>query len=139
MRCHKQYVKAVYDNSMRCCFFRNVGYRYEMEVCPGHNHLTLVLHLPLSCCIIYLVRIYVSSYSSAEYCCVWIIHTLTQNKGKESEISYQKLKRSQWTGTVCLSTVISSIFGKSSHFPFPYFVLFVLWYFPFQVVRLCIH
>ena len=24
---------------------------------------------------------------------------------------------------VCLSTVISSIFGKSSHFPFPYFVL----------------
>ena len=24
---------------------------------------------------------------------------LTQNKGKESENSYQKLKRSQWTGT----------------------------------------
>ena len=39
---------------------------------------------------------------------------------------------------VCLSTVISSIFGKSSHFPFPYFVLFVLRYFPFHVVSLCI-
>ena len=24
---------------------------------------------------------------------------ITQNKGKESENSYQKLKRSQWTGT----------------------------------------
>jgi len=32
-----------------------------------------------------------------------------------------------------LSTVISSIFGKSFHFPFPYFVLFVLWYFPLHV------
>ena len=31
-------------------------------------------------------------------------------------------------------TVISSIFGKSFHFPFPYFVIFVLWYFPFHVV-----
>ena len=30
---------------------------------------------------------------------------------------------------VCLPTVISSIFGKSSHFPFPYFVLFELRYF----------
>ena len=35
---------------------------------------------------------------------------------------------------VCLSSVISSIFGKSFHFPFPYFVLFVLRYFPFHVV-----
>ena len=34
----------------------------------------------------------------------------------------------------CLSTVNSSIFGKSSHFSFPYFVLFVLWYFPLPVV-----
>ena len=25
-------------------------------------------------------------------------------------------------------------FGKSFHFPFPYFVFFVLWYFPFHVV-----
>ena len=31
-------------------------------------------------------------------------------------------------------TVISSIFGKSFHFPFVYFVLFVLQYFPFHVV-----
>jgi hypothetical protein len=35
---------------------------------------------------------------------------------------------------MCLSTVNSSIFGKSSHFSFPYFVLFVLQYFPFHVV-----
>ena len=35
---------------------------------------------------------------------------------------------------VCLSTVISSIFGKSFHFLFPYFVLFILLYFPFHVV-----
>ena len=34
---------------------------------------------------------------------------------------------------VCLSAVNSSIFGKSSHFPFPYFVLLVLRYFPFHV------
>jgi hypothetical protein len=33
-------------------------------------------------------------------------------------------------------TVISSIIGKSFHFPFPYFVLFVLRYFPFQVVNI---
>jgi len=26
-------------------------------------------------------------------------YSFTQNKGKESENSYQKLKRSQWTGT----------------------------------------
>ena len=32
-------------------------------------------------------------------------------------------------------TVIYSIFGKSFHFAFPYFVLFVLWYFPFHVVN----
>ena len=31
-------------------------------------------------------------------------------------------------------TVISSISGRSFHFPFPYFVIFVLWYFPFHVV-----
>ena len=31
-------------------------------------------------------------------------------------------------------TVTSSIFGKSFHFPFPYFVLFVLRYFPFHMV-----
>ena len=31
-------------------------------------------------------------------------------------------------------SVISSIFGKSFHFPFPYFVLFVLRYFPFHMV-----
>ena len=31
-------------------------------------------------------------------------------------------------------TVISSIPGKSFHFPFPYFVIFILWYFPFHVV-----
>jgi len=37
---------------------------------------------------------------------------------------------------VCLSTAISSIFGKSFYFPFPYFVLFVLRYFPFHVVYL---
>ena len=37
---------------------------------------------------------------------------------------------------VCLSTVISSIFGKSSHFPVPYFVLFILRYFPFHVARI---
>ena len=30
--------------------------------------------------------------------------------------------------------VISSIFGKSYHFPFPYFALFILQYFPFHVV-----
>ena len=36
------------------------------------------------------------------------------------------------------STVNSSIFGKSSHFPFPYFVLFVLQYFPFHVVYIYI-
>ena len=38
---------------------------------------------------------------------------------------------------VCLSTLISSIFGKSSHFPFPYFVFFVLRCFPIQMV--CFH
>ena len=32
------------------------------------------------------------------------------------------------------STMMSSIFVKSFHFPFPNFVLFVLWYFPFHVV-----
>ena len=31
-------------------------------------------------------------------------------------------------------TVTSSIFGKSFHFAFPYFVLFILRYFPFHVV-----
>ena len=31
-------------------------------------------------------------------------------------------------------TLISSIFGKSFHFPFPYFVLFIFRYFPFHVV-----
>ena len=31
-------------------------------------------------------------------------------------------------------TVISSISGKSFHFPFPYFVMFVLRYFPFHVI-----
>jgi hypothetical protein len=30
---------------------------------------------------------------------------------------------------------ISSIFGKSFPFPFPYFDLFILWYFPFHVVQ----
>ena len=44
---------------------------------------------------------------------------------------------------VCLSTVISSIFGKSSHFPFSYFVLFILWYFPFHIffiyVYVCVY
>ena len=33
-------------------------------------------------------------------------------------------------------TVISSIFGKSFYFLFPYFVLFILRYFPFHVVNL---
>ena len=32
-------------------------------------------------------------------------------------------------------TVIPSIFGKSFPFPFPYFVLFVLRYFPFHMVN----
>ena len=32
------------------------------------------------------------------------------------------------------SSVISSISGKSFHFPFPYFVIFILRYFPFHVV-----
>ena len=36
-------------------------------------------------------------------------------------------------------TVISSIFGKSFHFPFPYFVLFILRYFPFHMVHLEIY
>ena len=40
---------------------------------------------------------------------------ITQNKRKESENSY--------SFHVCLSTMISSIFGKSFHFPFPYFEL----------------
>ena len=31
-------------------------------------------------------------------------------------------------------SVISSISGRSFHFPFPYFVIFVVWYFPFHVV-----
>ena len=31
-------------------------------------------------------------------------------------------------------SVISSISGKSFYFPFPYFVIFVLWYFPFHMV-----
>ena len=34
-------------------------------------------------------------------------------------------------------TVISSIFGKNFHFPFPYFVLFVLRHFPFHMVHIC--
>ena len=42
--------------------------------------------------------------------------------------------RLRWHVFVCLSTMISSIFGKSFHFSFPYFVLFVLRYFPFHVV-----
>ena len=40
---------------------------------------------------------------------------ISQNKGKESENSHQKMK------TAC-PTVISSFSGKSFHFPFPYFV-----------------
>jgi hypothetical protein len=32
-------------------------------------------------------------------------------------------------------TAIFLILGKSFHFPFPYFVLFVLQYFPFHVVQ----
>ena len=36
-------------------------------------------------------------------------------------------------------TEISSIFGKIFHFPFPYFVLFVLQYYPFHVVNLFIN
>ena len=86
------------------------------------------------------------------------LFSISQNKGKESENSYRKLKSSRWTGTrtytrkqnqnililfpcvfVCLSTVNSSIFGKNSHFPFLYFVLFVLWYFCFHVVYLVFH
>ena len=83
-------------------------------------------------------------------------YRIVQNKGKESENFYQKLKSR--TGTRKLNqsiltavpveifrlsfcvfacacpTVISSMFGKSFHFPFPYFVLFVLWYFNFHVV-----
>ena len=34
-------------------------------------------------------------------------------------------------------TVISSIFGKSFHFPFHYFVLFAIWYFPSLMVWNC--
>ena len=97
---------------------------------------------------------------------------ITQNKGKERENSYQKLKRSpnerhiQTHGSlikICWGSQqsfsnrktavivkifqlsfrvfacafpmeISSIFGKSFPSPFPYFVLFVLRYFPFHVV-----
>ena len=48
----------------------------------------------------------------------------TENKGKESENSYRKLKSSWWTGTQThtrkqnQNISNSSIFGKSSHFPF---------------------
>ena len=49
---------------------------------------------------------------------VWI----TQNKGKESENSYWKLKSFCVFAFAC-PTVISSIFGKSFHFPFPCFVI----------------
>ena len=38
--------------------------------------------------------------------------------------------------TCACPTVTSSIFGKNFHFPFPYFVLFVVWYFPFHMVCL---
>ena len=51
---------------------------------------------------------------------------ITQNERKESENSYQKLKTYfnfvSVCVFVCLSTVISSIFGKSFHFPVSYFV-----------------
>ena len=36
-------------------------------------------------------------YGKIKICLIY--SRLTQNKGKESENSYQKLKRSQWTGT----------------------------------------
>ena len=71
------------------------------------------------------------SAKTVAFIAVEVDFTKTQNKGKESENSYRKMKRSRWTGT---QTMISSIFGKSSHFPFHYFVLFVLRYFPFHVV-----
>ena len=46
-----------------------------------------------------------------------------------------KIFRFSFRMFACLfPTVISSIFDKSFPFPFPYFVLFILWYLPFHVV-----
>ena len=83
------------------------------------------------------------------------IKTLTQNKGKESENSYQKLRDHSRTGTRKLNRNISTgtaVFlhqkranvcehttKMASLFPFPYFVIFVLRYFPFHVVYLLKH
>ena len=68
---------------------------------------------------------------------ITFIYLLTQSKGKESENSYRKLKNSRWTATRTHThtrkqskyfdghgrpSQTASIFGKSSHFPFPYFV-----------------
>ena len=52
---------------------------------------------------------------------------ISQNKGKESKNSYQKLKRSlQDNVFMCACpTVISSISCRSFHFPFPYFAKLV--------------
>ena len=48
------------------------------------------------------------------------------------------LVKISWYSFRVFSSVISSISGKSFHFPFPYFVIFVLRYFPFHVVIICL-
>ena len=71
------------------------------------------------------------------------IYFLTQKKGKKRKNSFSIRKTAVTVEIFWLSfcvfacafpTVISSIFGKSFHFPFPYFVLFVFRYLPFHVV-----
>ena len=47
------------------------------------------------------------------------------------------VKTYQWNFFMFICAFSSGdLFIKSFHFPFPYFVIFVLWYFPFHVVHL---
>ena len=62
---------------------------------------------------------------------IWICYFLKLNI-----IHYQLIFRYSFRVSSCACpTVISSIFGKSFHFPLPYFVIFILRYFPFHVVH----
>ena len=78
---------------------------------------------------------------SLEVCVVLFVQTLTKNWRDPHRTGTWKLNQNILTDTavflnqkrvnVCEHmTKISSIFGKSFHFPFLYFVLFVLKYFP---------
>ena len=61
-------------------------------------------------------------------------HTFTLFSLRKTAVSIKIFWLSSRVFLCSCLTVISSIFGKNFHFPFPYLVLFILQYFPFHVV-----